>query len=123
MVVVGRAHPIDLLLHRRNDLVIACQREEPVVCREQQRDTVVSEQRSGIALASPARRKGVEVLAKPPTYVAVVHNHEPYRRRAIAARIPAISRREGQALQFAGIRAEKQMKSSWRLAKLTHEDC
>jgi hypothetical protein len=28
-VVVGRAHPVDLLLRRRNDLVIAQQRENP----------------------------------------------------------------------------------------------
>jgi hypothetical protein len=31
VVVAGRAHPLDLLLGRRNDLVVAGQREAPVV--------------------------------------------------------------------------------------------
>jgi hypothetical protein len=31
VVVVGRTHPIDLLLRHRNDLDISRQREEPVV--------------------------------------------------------------------------------------------
>ena len=85
-VVGGRPHPVDLLLCHRNDLVIARQGDEPIVRREQQRDAVVGEQRRGVALASPARRKGVEVLTKPPAHVAAVHGHGPYRRRAVAAR-------------------------------------
>jgi hypothetical protein len=87
--VAGRAHPVDLLLHRRNDLVVACQREEPVVGREQQRNAVVREQRSGVALGPAAGREGVEVLTKPLAHVVVVHDDGSYRCPAIAASVCA----------------------------------
>jgi len=38
--VGGRAHPINLLLDCRNNLVVARQREEPVASGEQQRNAV-----------------------------------------------------------------------------------
>jgi hypothetical protein len=84
-VVAGRAHPLDLLLHRRDNLVVARQREEPAVGGEQQRDAVVGQQRGGVSLASAAGRKRVEVLTKPPAHVAAVHGHGPYYRRAATA--------------------------------------
>jgi hypothetical protein len=80
-VVGGRAHPVDLLLHRRNDLIVARQREEFPVSRQQERNTVVRKQRSGVALASATSRKDIEILSEPPAHVAAVHDHGPYRRR------------------------------------------
>jgi hypothetical protein len=52
-----------LLPHHRDDLGVARQREEPLVGRDQQRNAVEREQRSGVALATAAGREGVEVLA------------------------------------------------------------
>ena len=77
--VTGRPHPVDLLLHHRDDLGVARQREEPLVGRDQQRNAVVREQRSGVALAPAAGREGVEVLAEPLAHVVAVHDHGPYR--------------------------------------------
>src|SRR6266487_5565846 len=74
--VSGRAHPINLLLHRRNYLIVARQREEPVVGAEQQRNAVVPEQRTDVDLASPTRRERVKVLTKPPAHVTAVHGQD-----------------------------------------------
>jgi len=65
-VVGGRAHPVDLLLYRRNDLIVARQREESPVGRQQERNTVVRKQRSGVALASATSTEDAEILSEPP---------------------------------------------------------
>src|SRR6267154_3934961 len=75
----SRVHPINLLLHRRNDLVVAGQREESATGSEQQRNAVIPEQRTSVTLASPARRERVKVLTKPPAHACAVHGHGPYR--------------------------------------------
>jgi hypothetical protein len=80
--VRSRAHPINLLLHRPHHLIVAREREEPVVGGDQQRHTVVPEQRTWLDLASSTRRERVKVLAKPPAHVTAVHAHGPYLRRS-----------------------------------------
>src|SRR5262249_3631712 len=77
--IPGRTHAVDLLLQHGNDLALTSQRKEPVVGRKQQRNTVVREQRLGLALAPPACRKGIEIFTEPPADIAVVHGRTPSR--------------------------------------------
>src|SRR5262245_34891550 len=71
--VPGRAHLGDLGPQTRHDLLLAGQRDVPAVGGEQQRNTEVTQQRTGVPLAPAARREHVEVLTEPPAHVAAVH--------------------------------------------------
>ncbi len=75
MVVIGRSHPVDLLLCGRNDLIVARQSDEATVSRKQERDAVLNKQGGGVALPSSAGGERVEVLAEPPTYIVAIHDH------------------------------------------------
>jgi len=74
VVVIGRSHPVDLLLCGRNDLIVARQSDEAIVSREQERDAVLGKQGGGVVLPSSAGGERVEVLAEPPTHIVAIHD-------------------------------------------------